>query len=93
MFLHRKLAEVQNQVGGLHNEVAQLHSVVTNLESQVISLNFEKTDLEDANVKQQFDIKLTGTIIKKVTDKILSNKMQQKAKTKITMTTKTVLQN
>ncbi|XP_020603819.1 golgin subfamily A member 3-like [Orbicella faveolata] len=61
----RKLGEAQNEVGRLHKEVAQLHSTVNNLESQVISLNFEKTDLEDDNVKQQLHIKLQGRIINK----------------------------
>ena len=77
IFLHRKLGEVQNEVGRLHKEVAQLHRTVNNLDSQVISLNFEKTYLEDENVKQQFDIKLKGRIIKKVSEKML-NLMQQR---------------
>lgn len=80
IFLHRKLGEAQNEVGRLHKEVAQLHSTVNNLESQVISLNFEKTDLEDDNVKQQLHIKLQGRIIKKVREEILLNSIQQGTK-------------
>ena len=71
IFLHRKLDEVQIEVGRLHKEVAHLHSTVNSLESQVIALNFEKTDLEDENLKQQFDIKLKGRILKKVNEEIL----------------------
>ena len=77
IFLHRKLGEAQNEIGRLHKEVAQLHSTVNNLESQVISLNFEKTDLEDENIKQQFEIKLKGRIIKKVNEEILLTSIQQ----------------
>ena len=51
---------------------------MNNLESQVISLNFENTDLEDENIKQQFEIKLKGRIIKKVNEEIsLNQPMQQ----------------
>jgi len=73
VFLNRELGEAQNEIAALHNEVAQLHNTVTNLENKVLSLNFEKTNLEDANVKQQCDIDLRERIIKQVCEEILLN--------------------
>ena len=71
VFLNRELGEAQNEIAALHNEVAQLHNTVTNLENKVISLNFEKTNLEDVNVKQQCGIDQRETIIKQVCEEIL----------------------
>ena len=77
VFLNRELGEAQNEIAALHNEVAQLHNTVTNLENKVTSLNFEKTYLEDANVKQQCDIDLRERIIKQVCEEIFLNTMAQ----------------
>ena len=77
VFLNRELGEAQIEIAALHNEVAQLHNTVTDLENKVLYLNFEKTYLEDANVRQQGDIDLRERIIKQVCEEILLNAMAQ----------------
>ena len=77
VFLNRELGEAQNEIAALHNEVTQLHNTVTNLDNKVISLNFEKTNLEDVNVKLQCDIDLRERIIKQVCEEILLNTLAQ----------------
>ena len=76
-FLHRKLTEFKSKVDVLQKESAELHDAVVIFQNEVAGLKSEKAKLKDVNVKQKFEIELTGQIINKVRESISLNKVQQ----------------
>ena len=77
MFLHRQLAEFQNKISVLENETAELHDAVDIFQNEVAGLKCEKAKLKDANLKQKFEIELTGKMIKKVSESFSLDKVQE----------------
>ena len=77
MFLHRKLTELKNKVDVLQTETAELHDAVAIFQNEVAGLKSEKAKLMDANLKQKFEIELTGQMINKVSESISLNKVQK----------------
>ena len=80
MFLRRKLTKFKNKVGVLQTETAELHNAVAIFQNEVADLKSEKAKLKDANVKQKFEIELTGQMINKVSESISLNKYTKENK-------------
>ena len=76
MFLHRKLTELKSKAGVLRTERAELHDAVAIFQNEIAGLKSEKAKLKDANLKQKFEIELTGQMINKVSESISLNERE-----------------
>lgn len=68
----RKLTELKNKVDVLQTETAELHDAVAIFQNEVAGLKSEKAKLMDANLKQKFEIELTGQMINKMQSQMCS---------------------
>ena len=76
-FLHRKLAVFQNRVDVLQTEAAEFHDAVAIFQNEVTVLKSKRDKLKDVNVKQKFEIELTGHMINKVSRNYVINEAQE----------------
>lgn len=76
-FLHRLFAQAQKDARELQNEAVQLHSAAFKLQNKVAALRADNAELNETRLKQQFEIQLSGAIIRKVSKSISCNKLQK----------------
>ena len=77
LFLRRKLTKFKNKVGVLQTETTALRNAVAIFQNEVAGLKSENAKLRDANVKQKFEIELTGQMINKVSESTSLNNVHK----------------
>ena len=70
-------AQAQKDARELQNEAVQLHSAAFKLQNKVAALRADNAELKETRSKQQFEIQLSGAIIRKVSESISCIKLQQ----------------